>query len=66
MRKLSIGIVNCYGKEVLESTGRVFDFSLTSVTSKGVPIMWEVSEVLPEEKIALVQSDCDTDISVGE
>lgn len=66
MIKKSIGLVNCYGKEILESTARTFEYSVSGVTSQGVVILWEAWEVLPDEPIAMVQSDCDNGVNVGE
>ena len=66
MTKKSIGLVNCYGKKLLESTGRAFEFNLSAVTSQGVPVLWESREIVPDEQIALVQADCDNGINVGE
>lgn len=66
MIKKSIGLVNCCGKEVLESTGRTFSFVASGITSQGVVVLWEAWEVVEDEQIAMVQSDCDNGVNVGE
>lgn len=59
MAKQLIGTVNAYGKEIIEASGRAYEFVPDRLIN-GLPITWKVWEIVPNQYEPKSQKDYDS------